>query len=286
MIAVLGSVVLLAAPHYPLATVFVRNGQLWLSELGQAQERRLETPGLISDAATLDVTGTRVAFTAHRGEEQNRIFLMELRSESIEELATGLVGPHHSPAFSGDGKRLFFTASPSVNPGPEQPTKIRVWNVVDQKLEDRPALEGPQSKACEFHPAPRKADILHVSTDCFGSFALSAAPMPDAPGRRTTSWRGPKLSNPEIEIAASFDGSRIVYTSHGPAGLSLVLQKGVSPPKVVATLPASTTTVQPRFVCPRDVMFLRDGKAFVLNTDTEELKDAALAKATPAKEKH
>lgn len=112
------ALLLLASPHYPLATVFVRDGQLWLSELGQANEKRLESPGLIADTATLDVSRTRVAFTARRGAETHRLFLMNLGSGLIEELSTGLIGPHHAPAFSGDGKRVYFTAAPSES-GPE-----------------------------------------------------------------------------------------------------------------------------------------------------------------------
>ena len=66
MIALIAGLVLLANPHYPLATVFVREGELWLSELGNATEKRLPSPGLIADSAVLNISRTKVAFTALR----------------------------------------------------------------------------------------------------------------------------------------------------------------------------------------------------------------------------
>lgn len=247
---------------------------MWLSELGKVEEKHLESPGLTADSATLDVTRSKVAFTARRSKELGeRLFLMDLGTGLVDEVPTGLMGPHHAPAFSGDGKRLFFTAAAGGSPGPEQPTRIRAWNLGTAKLEPLPTTDD-SSAVCEFHPAPRKSDVLHVSTDCLGRFTLDAASLTGP--QSTTAWKPRKLSSPEIEIAASFDGSRFVYTSVGPAGLSLLLQKGDAQPKVVAVLPSKTTSVQPRFVCPRDVMFLREGRAIVLNTDTEEMLEASM----------
>lgn len=272
MTALIASLILFAAPKYPLATVFVREGEIWLSELGNRNERHLPSPGLTADSAALNITRTKVAFTARRElGAPERLYLLDVASGAAEELATGLAGPHHGVAFSGDGKRVFFSAAAGVNPGPEQPTKIRVWNVTGKRLEEIPATDGAGS--CEYSPAPRANDVLHVSTNCFGNFMIDATPM----AGKSKTWAPRKVSSPQVEIAASFDGSRFVYTSAGPAGLSLVLQKNKGEPKVVAVLPANTVNVQPRFVCPRDVMFLREGRAIVLNTDTEEMVEAALA---------
>lgn len=272
MVALLVVACLLSAqPKYPLATVFVRDGRLSISELGSAIEKPLPTPGLIVESASLSFSKTRVAFTATRkGDPNARLFVLVLKTGETRELPTLLAGGHRDAVWSSDEKFIYFTAANDATSGPAHPTRLRRWNIFEGKADEvAPEFD---TGVCEFHPAPRANDVVHVGTTCFGRFAMAAAPNPDA---GTSLWVPQRVGNPDIEIASSFDGSRLVYTARTSDGLSLFVKTGSEPARLAITLPADTRNVQPKFVCPRDVMFLREGVPWVLNTTTLTAEAAA-----------
>lgn len=259
-----------ATPHYPLATVFVRDGKLSLSEMGKREETLLPAPGIAAESASLNFSRTRVAFTGMRdGDETPRLFLLEIKKGTVELLPTGLAGGHRDAVFSTDEKYVYFTASESPTFDLSHPTRLRRWDLAKKRVEE--AAPDFQPTQCEFHPAPRKSqkDVVHLSSGCMGTFMMQST---------EDKWPTQRVTNPDMEIATSFDGTRTVYTSRKSEGLVVFVREGDKPERRALVLPMESPAIQPRFVCPRDVMFLKNGSPWVLNTSTLETSEAATHK--------
>lgn len=255
-------ILLLASPSkYPLASTFVRDSGIVLVELGK-NELSIPTPGLLVESAALSADKSQIAFTANTdGTTPTALYLMSVSSLKVERLDTGLRGPHQSPSFTADGRHVVFAAAAEPNANSENPTRTRRWNIARRRLDTE---KSASTHTCQFHPAPIGNQDAHLSTNCFGTFALSV-PSPDGGTQMT------RLPSPDIETAASFDGTRIVYTSRSQSGLTLFLQIDGKPAQRVLTLPSRTSRIQPRFICPRDVMFTKENSFWRVNTDSLEV---------------
>lgn len=257
-----------AAPHgdFPRAAAFVRDGAVVVVDSKSGAETRHEFPGLVVNGAALHPRRTHLAVTASPSAGGSKLFIKELKSGSVTEANTGLTTDHFAPAFAPDGARVIFTAAEGAPAGPEHPTRLRAWHLKARKLESLPGSE--RAGVCQFGPAPGPKETHYVETDCLSSFSLQSTSQKSAPLR---------LSAPDVEVATSFDGSRVVYVQRGVAGLAVMLRRGAEEPKLLVMLEAAEERLQPRFVCPRDVLVVHGGEVKSINTDTGEVKSLAAA---------
>lgn len=253
-----------AAPlsDFPRAAAFVRDGGVFVADSKTGAETPHAFPGLTVNGAALHPRRTHLAVTARADAGgPSRLFLKQLKSGAITAADTGLTTDHHGPAFTPDGAYVIFTAADGAPAGPEHPTRLRAWNLKTRRLEVLPGFE--REGVCQFGPAPGPKEVHHVETDCFSSFTLQSTSATPAVVR---------LAAGEVEVASSFDGSRVVYVQQGVGGLAVMLRQGREEPRLLATFEATPHALQPRFVCPRDVLVVHEGVVKRINTDTGEVK--------------
>lgn len=256
-----------AAPpgDFPRAAAFVRDGAVVVVDSKSGAETRHEFPGLLVNGAALHPRRTHLAVTAASTEGgTSRLFIKELKSGTLSEANTALTTDHFAPAFAPDGARVLFTAAEGVPAGPEHPTRLRSWNLKAHRLERLPG--GERAGVCQFGPAPGPKETHYVETDCLSSFSLQST------SRKSTPLRLPAA---DVEVASSFDGSRVVYVQRGVAGLAVMLRRGTEEPKLLVMLEAAEERLQPRFVCPRDLLVVHAGQVKSINTDTGEVTSLA-----------
>jgi hypothetical protein len=276
MLAVFLAVLVNAAPvesPYPLAAVFVVHGHIVLTDLHEKTAVVLETPGLQPIEADLSPDRKLVIFTASPGAaEQPVLYRLTVSDKTAERINTGIKAIHRQPKFTANGKAVIFSAGQDEHSGPTSPTRIRR---LDLKTGITTQVTPVGESLCEFSPAPLGDDILHVGTDCFATFEVRLLN-----GKTRKSKAISKVTSPAVEIATSFDGKTAVYVTQTMVGANIFRVKD-GKAELLTTQDSNGLSIQPKFSCPRDVMFLAGTQVRVLNTKSGEVNDVVEVRGAP-----
>lgn len=265
---------------YPLAAALVHQDRLYLVDVPTRTARRIPLEGWSPEEADLSSDKKLIAVNARptAAKGPSRLFLVKVGTWTRDEVKADAEGDYRFPRFSADGQFLYFSAAHAdAVGGPANPLRIHRLRLSDRKVDEVPTAEA----ACEFSPTPiGTSGLAHVTTGCFVRYELA---LTDLKSAKTSSVR--PVGGPDSELAASPDGTRLLQLASEPGGLGFFLQEGVTKPKRIAKIQLITQRrLQPRFISPKDVLFVNQSKALVLDTKSSELLEL-LAFPAPELEK-
>lgn len=269
MSALLVAAVVSAGGQYPLAAAFVVDGRLVVAQMGAADPAVIPTKDMVIRSADLSPDKLTVVATARApGTSFDQIFAFDRKSMVWKRLETGIKGTHRTPRFTPDGKHITFAASNSEESGPDHPTQV--WRI-DSSPRAAPAATrlSTQTDYCHFSPSPLGPDrFASIGTNCFFDFEVRVVGPSKKLSRSLGSTHGAL-----DEVAGSFDGETVVTTERLDGEFVLSVFRKGSDRKRLHTFRSTTAAFpQPKFVCPRDVMFVENGAFKVINTKSGEIK--------------
>ncbi len=272
--ALLTCLCLAAAPapghghHFPLAAALVSGDRAYLVDVPTRTATPVPLDGMLPEEADLTQDKKWIAVSARpaAGKTQ-QVFLVKVGEWTRKEVKTSAEGDHRFPRFSPDGKYLYFSAAQvSAEGGPANPLRIHRLRMADGQVEQIATKEGQ----CEFSPTPIGADaIAHVTTGCLVMYDLAVT---DLRKKKTEVVAG--VPGPTTELAASPDGKKLVEVVGDQQGTGFYVKDGPGKPRRIAGLSyASEARLQPRFICPKDLVFLNEGKVWALDTKSGEIRE-------------
>jgi len=255
--------------QYPLAAALVHKECLFYVDVPTRTAERVPLADLIPEEADLSQDKALVAVNARpaTGKGPAKLFLVKVGAWTLEEIKTDAAGDHRFPHFSADGSYLYFSAAHAdAQGGPANPLRIHRLNLKSRAVEEVETTAGN----CEFSPVPIAASaVAHITTTCTVQFELATTDLAKRVTR--TMWTVP---GPATEIAASPDGKRLIEIAPEPAGLGFYLSEMGSKPKRIAGLGyVSEKRLQPRFICPRDIVFVNQNKVWTLDTKSTQITE-------------
>lgn len=271
MIALLVSVILTGGGgQFPLAAAFVVDGKILIAQMGSREQQEIPVADMVIRSADLSPDKSTVVAAAQLpGSPLDQLFLFDRKEMKWARLETGIKGAHRTPRFTPDGKFITFAASNSEESGPDHPTQV--WRVErSPKAVAMAKRLSVQPEYCHFSPSPLGADkFASIGTNCFFDFEV----------RLVGASKNMKLGSAHgvhDEVAGSFDGDAVLTTERldGEFVLS-VFRKGAEKKRLHSFRSTTATAPQPKFVCPRDVMFIENSQFKVLNTKSGEVKTVA-----------
>ena len=267
-LAFLATVALAAAPvhNFPLAAAFVVDGRVVLVDVPTRTATPLDLDGLLPEEADLSPDKRWVAFDAKRSPTEHlRLFLYDTKEKFLREVTTSEHGEHRFPRFAEMGAWLYFSAAGRDEVGgPANPLRLMRMRMKDGRVEKIPSSDG----TCEFSPVGLSKDrVAHISTHCYIGYELALTHV----AKHETSVIG-SVGGPRSELAAPFDGERLLFTSETPGGLGFFIWTKGSPAKLLTTVAASALRLQPRFVCPKDVVFYNSRQFWVLDSKSGQIQ--------------
>lgn len=252
---------------YPLAAALVIQNDVVLIDVPTKTAKPLGLKGLTPEEADLSPDKKWVAFNAQPTDGGYlRLYLQNLETGSREEITTPALGDNRFPRFADKGATLYFSAALKNEPGgPLNPGRVFRLELASRKLEEVPTTPG----LCEFSPVGLTKDVVaHVSTPCAFAFDLQSTNRGTGKTETVAS-----VSASRSELAASPDGKTLLYTSEAPRGLGLYRVSKGKKPELLTTMSATQPRLQPRFVCPKDVVFSNDGKVWMLDSRTGKIEE-------------
>lgn len=252
---------------YPLSAAFAVNGRVVIARMGSEKHEELEGPtGRRVVSADLHPDKSAIIAEVRADGEESALYLYDRSRKSWSAIETGLVGSHKTPRYTPDGRHFVFACSNAVEGGPEHPTQV--WRLEASKPRSAPVRLSTQTEYCHFSPAPLDADrFASVGTNCYFDFELRLS--------NRTSQKPTKLAathSAADELAASFDGKTLLRIEKLDADFVFTTFRDGKSKQVYSFRGKEGASGQPRFVCPRDAMFLENGVARVINTKTGEVK--------------
>jgi Tol biopolymer transport system component len=244
----------------PLAAALVINGQLALADIPTRSLRAIPLGDLKPEEADLSLDKTQIVLNAWpRQGGRSRLFLVDVATGQVKPLTIALAGDQRFPRFADDGASVVFSASHRDLPdSPVNRTHIEKVHLADGRLEELPG--DPQK--CEFSVmAMAKGQVAHLSTSCYINFAIQMLDVRHGKNKLVASVR-----ESWAEIAVSTDGRKLVYTDRGPDGVDFFVVDAGKPPRKLVGIPTAAHRMQPRFVCPQNVVLLSDDKVWSLDS--------------------
>ncbi|MHB1846165.1 MAG: TolB-like translocation protein [Deltaproteobacteria bacterium] len=251
-----------AQSQYPLAAALVDDGKLYLVDLPTHSARQLPLGDLLADEADLSLDKSKVVVSASpKGLRHFGLYLLDVANGAIEKLLTGLTGNERFPRFAnGDRSVVFTCASKPGADSHENPTRVH-----ELLLGHPPALELLADPGhCQMDPVEVEGHALaFISTSCFVGYELERTA-----GDRQKIKRLEGLADPGSEVASSPDRKKLVFTNRVVGGRGFFVREGQRPARRLATLLTRTARLQPRFVCPRNLLFLNEHSVWTLDSES------------------
>lgn len=253
---------------YPLAAAMVIDGKVVVVDVPTRTAKPLSIGDLVPEEADLSPDKRRVVFNARpkAGEGPARLYFLDVVSARLEPVKTTIAGEHRFPRFADAGATVYFTATKTDAPGtPDNPGRIHRLKVSSRSVADVATPPG----LCDFSPVGLLTGrVAYLSTSCFIGFELN---ITDTRKNKTKTFAS--VSSPQSELAASLDGKNVLYTTPTQQGLGFFLAEPDQEPRSLVTVVATEPRVQPRFVCPKDAVFLNAGKIWALDTADARLHE-------------
>ncbi len=253
--------------QYPLAAALVLDGKLAIVDLPTHSLRPLPLPeGLIPDQADLSLDKTRVVVSATRGRGMpHRLFLVDVASGDVQEMPVPGQSDLEDPRFADGGASVLFAAP--ARPGQEShDNRTRLYRF---RLKGRELSEVQTDHAlCGLSPVAFRRKVAFIETSCFVRFALELVDPKSHHEQKIADLAG--LSS---EVAVSLDGKKLLYTAMERDGYKFYLYREGEAPRLLLSTGRDAPRLQPRFVCPRDVLFVNQHKVWALNSDSGELTE-------------
>ena len=260
-------------PQYPLAAALVLNGELFVVDLPSRTLTPFRLPGFTPEEADLTLDKQKIVVAVRpTGGGFSRLLLISTATGAVQSLDTGDGGEPRQPRFADNGDSVVFSSP--LQPGRDSKAnhdRVRKVHLSSLAVEDIAA----QPSRCNLEPVSLGAQrVAYISTSCFIDFELMELEGQDPP--RSVA----RLSSANSELASSPDHEKLVYTQREGAGDTLYLLKAGEAPRRLAKIRADKTDfIQPRFVCPRDVLVVekrwregvQEAKVLVVNSDTGEV---------------
>lgn len=266
MIAVTAlSLALAADGGYPLAAAFaLADGGVVIA----FQESRLVTPvntaGLFFSSADLAPNMRTLIGTARSpNNPTDRMYRLDQVDSKTDNpwvsLSIAPKGAPRTPRFTPSGKSVVFAASHSSHSDQSSPTQL--WRQTFPSNTSPRTTRLTSGAACHFSPsALDNQQTAEISTNCISEFNLSIA-RPDGSSAVLS-----QTTAAFDEVAASFDGRTIVVSRRLDGEQVFSVHRGGEIRRIYSFRLFEPGPVQPRFVCPRDLMFLENGVPRILNT--------------------
>lgn len=255
-----------AGGAYPLAAAQVIDGKVYIADVPTRSVTPVPFDGLIPEEADLSPNKTFVAVTARNGTEPARLYIIKVGTWERKLIETSATGAHKTPHLAEAGKSVLFAATPfAADAGPGNALRRYRLSVREGIVEQVPSTEAASEYSAVGLAGGR---IAYLPEGRPGQSAelVVAAPLSEEPSRRLASF----IAQPEV--ASSPGGSRIVIFQAIRHGTEPLLIDGDSAARRIATIPA-TGRLQPRFICPRDVVLTVNGLIWALSTKTQILRD-------------
>ena len=269
--------------NYPLAAAFVIGNRLVIADVPSRSLKPIPLPDLAPEEADLSLDKRQIVVSAQpKGSRRLRLYLVDVATGQVRPLAVPFAGDQRWPRFADGGKSVLFTATTKDRPDDaSNRSQIEKLRLADGHVEPVPT----NPDRCEFEPvATAGGKVAHLSTGCYLSFAVQSTDP-----RRHDSLTLGNVTDARSELASSPDGKKLVYTRRGRDGLGFFLVEGRKPVKHLASVVIARNHVQPRFMCPQNVLFLNGHEVSTLDTVSGkvgavlDLREAMLEKpAAPA----
>lgn len=267
---------------FPLAAAFVTSNGALLVVQGDGGSVELPTqPGKRFLDADLSNDGRTVVATTvpvNGDEEVSAIFSYDLRSAAAEwsPLATTLPGSKSRPRFVPGKNELQFAGHERAGVGgPHNRTQVYRLATNAASSREAPTVRLSEPNACYFSTAPTgTSSFIGIKTNCYFSPNLvRASRLSD--GGITETALGP--ASKDDEFAVSPDGSMTIRFERLDGELRISTTGAGSNYKELLRLPYRRSTVnQPRFICPRHVLFYLDNAILNLDVSTAKVETAKL----------
>lgn len=258
----------LAASHvaYPEEAALVIGGRLVILHVAARSLEAIALPGLVPEEADISQPDARkiVVNAKPKGGRHFRLYLVDVPSGKVTPLPDPFAGDERFPRFSDGGKSLLFTATAlDTKGGPQNRGHLFELRLSDGRIRRLPG----SPDLCEFEPvALAGGHVAHISTTCFLRFNVEDMAVGSGKSRSVA-----EVGDAAAELAASPDGKRYVYTAMDVTGLGFYLIAGSKAPRRIAVVRRMGRRVQPRFICPRDLVFVNGPRIWALDTKTGEL---------------
>ena len=222
------------------------------------------------EEADLSLDKSKIVVSASpKGERRHSLYLIDVAGGAggrIERLETGLTGDQDHPRFADGGRSLLFTApSKSGRESHSNPTRVHELRLSDRSVTELAADPG----GCQLASVElANGELALVSTSCFISYRLERTVA-----RRAKAETLSSLSGLLSEVAASPDGKKLVYTNREAGGRTFYVVEGGGPARRLATVLSRTDRMQPRFVCPKNLLFLRGRSVWTLDSESGATKN-------------
>ncbi len=255
--------------QFPLAAAFVVDEKLVIAQMGSREQEEIPAPEMIVRSADLSPDRTTIVAAAGLASSpHDQLVLFSRKEMKWSRLETGLKGAHRTPRFTPDGKFITFAASNSEEGGPDHPTQV--WRI-ERSSKTAAGIKrlSRQPEYCHFSPSPLGPEkFASIGTNCFFDFEVRVVG-----GSKNASVKLGTAHGALDEVAGSFDGDAVLTTERldGEFVLS-VFRKGAEKKRLYSFKSTTATAPQPKFVCPRDVMFVENAEFKVVNTKNGEVK--------------
>lgn len=249
--------------RFPLAAAFVLgDGGVVIASMESGRVEPVATQGLHFTSVDISPNRKTLVGVGRSGDTASESLYSLSQSEDGNWATVSLKakGAPRTPRFTPSGKSVVLAASAAANADARSPTQL--WRIpVSSNGKATTSAQLTKDADCHFSPSPLDdKSTAQISTNCVSEFSLSIA---DADGLSTKLERTHAAYD---EVAASFDGKSIVVVRRLDGQQVFELRRGSQTRVLYAFKASSPSAVQPKFVCPRDLMFLENGVPKVLNT--------------------
>jgi dipeptidyl aminopeptidase/acylaminoacyl peptidase len=252
---------------YPLAAAMVIDGKVSIVDVPSRTIKPLPFDDLIPEEADLSQDRSHLAFDAQpKSGGPARIYLVDLATNGLTTFETVPGANQRFPRFIDGGSAIIFTGAEKAGPGgPEN--RGRLWRLA---LSDKSPKRVPTpDDQCAFSPVGLlKSRLAYISTSCFLDYQLATVDL----ARNARSVFG-SVSDARAELAASPDGKTVVWTSSTRQGMTFYARGPDATNRTLVSVPVDRSRLQPRFVCPRDLLFVNLGKVWVIDTKQPKLSE-------------